>query len=1060
MHTQRNAQRLAGYLFVSILVSACGGGGGDNSMAPPPPMSGTSPNDAVAVTSANRVLSFSRSSPQTTTAMAITGLQTAESVIGLDTRPADGMLYALTNQGRIYLLNAATGAASLRSTLTADPTDMSAPYNGLNGASYGVNFNPVVDRLRVVSNTGQNLRINVDLGTVITDAPLTSQGSTRMGVTLVSYTSAFSSACRTIVSLIDTQLDRVLTSVNLTGGVLTDVGALGVDASSVSAFDIVTGSDGTDTAVALLQVGGTTSFYTINLQSGSVSGTPVALGGLNAGESVTGLAIAAPTSQPSQAIGNMLGLTESNRLISFNTNAPRKLCTSTQITGLQSAERLLGIDTRPSDGQLYALGSSGSIYTINTSTGAANARSTLSPDPNDTTNPFTGLSGVEFSFEFNPIADQVRVLSDNGQNLRINVDNGATATDTSLNPAGFTVTAIAYTNGFAGAGSITAYVLDSQGDQLLGLGIGSGSAVNGDLSVIGSLGIGDIGSISSLEINGVTNMAFAATNIGQATTSELDSINLMTGQAMRVDTIGGSERVRGLAVTNVPQATVVAATADNMLVSFKPLMPSTFTNSVPITGLQGSESLIGLDYRPANGLLYGLTDAGRVYTLNSSTGAATAISTFAADPTDNTAPYTAFMGTAFGFDFNPVADAIRTFSDAEENLRSNADTGRTFTDGTLNRGPFNVTSAAYTNSFAPPSTTTLYVMDTTNDVLLIQSPQNAGTLTPVGPLRVDAGVVNGFEIVGPSTAFAALSVAGGPSALYNINLSTGAASLVGTIALANATDRVTGLSAPPSATNPAANSTVFAIVNGTSLISFPRNAPSSATAAQTITGMQANEMIVGADYRPADGQLYALTRQQRVYTINTTTAAATLVAGSLTPATATDPFTGLNGTNFGVDFSPLADAIRVVSDTGQNLAISVQAATAGATTTATNLNFPQPDIVAVGYTSNYAGAPSTRAVVLDSSTSSVFVVNPTINGTILPMGRLDPNVLFTKTASLDIVGGQDGLALAAVQPTDGTNPQVQSVLYRVNPITGNGVSIGPIGGTGTQTVRAMAIQLQ
>jgi hypothetical protein len=184
-----------------------------------------------------------------------------------------------------------------------------------------------------------------------------------------------------------------------------------------------------------------------------------------------------------------------------------------------------------------------------------------------------------------------------------------------------------------------------------------------------------------------------------------------------------------------------------------------------------------------------------------------------------------------------------------------------------------------------------------------------------------------------------------------------------------------------------------------------------------------------------------------------------VVAAALTPATATDPFTGLNGTNFGVDFSPLADAIRVVSDTGQNIAINVST-NPGGTTTATNLNFPQPDIVAVGYTSNYANAPSTRALVLDSSTNSVYQVTPTLNGTIVPIGRLDPNLLFTKTSSFDIVGGQDGLALVAVQPTDGTNPQIQSVLYRVNPLTGNGISIGPIGAAGTQTVRAMAIQLQ
>ncbi|MEK2481574.1 DUF4394 domain-containing protein, partial [Lactobacillus acidophilus] len=78
------------------------------------------------------------------------------------------------------------------------------------------------------------------------------------------------------------------------------------------------------------------------------------------------------------------------------------------------------------DGLLYAVGSSGRIYTINTSSGAATVKATLTADATDTTLPFTALSGTEFGVDLNPVADRLRVVSNTGQNLRINVDNGAT----------------------------------------------------------------------------------------------------------------------------------------------------------------------------------------------------------------------------------------------------------------------------------------------------------------------------------------------------------------------------------------------------------------------------------------------------------------------------------------------------------------------------------------------------------------------------------------------------------------------------------------------------------
>ena len=115
-------------------------------------------------------------------------------------------------------------------------------------------------------------------------------------------------------------------------------------------------------------------------------------------------------------------------------------------------------------------------------------------------------------------------------------------------------------------------------------------------------------------------------------------------------------------------------------------------------------------------------------------------------------------GTSFGVDFNPTVDRIRIVSDADQNLRVNPNNGVTIIDGNLNPGNPNVAGAGYTNTFFGASTTTtLYVLDSSIDDLLIQNPPNSGVLTSVGDLGVDFNDLVGFDIVGGSSAFASLN---------------------------------------------------------------------------------------------------------------------------------------------------------------------------------------------------------------------------------------------------------------------------------------------------------------
>lgn len=234
---------------------------------------------------------------------------------------------------------------------------------------------------------------------------------------------------------------------------------------------------------------------------------------------------------------------------------------------------------------------------------------------------------------------------------------------------------------------------------------------------------------------------------------------------------------------------------NNNLVSFDP-NNLTSTRSVGVTGITGN--LVGIDFRPRNGDLFGVTDANKVYTINPDTGVATLVLT------PNAPPFT-LNGTSFGFDFNPTPDAIRVVSDANQSTRLSPNTGGlagtdtplayAATDLNAGKDP-NIVAAAYTNSFAPSPDptrrTTLFVIDSVLDTLATQGSMNflpgapspavspnTGRLFTVGSLGIDFGPFGGFDILssnGVDTAFAASG-----SSVYSINLSTGAATTLGTI---------------------------------------------------------------------------------------------------------------------------------------------------------------------------------------------------------------------------------------------------------------------------------------
>ncbi|SFD39965.1 DUF4394 domain-containing protein [Massilia yuzhufengensis] len=513
-----------------------------------------------------------------------------------------------------------------------------------------------------------------------------------------------------------------------------------------------------------------------------VSAVAAALAGCGSSDNDNATPAPAPTpTPPAVSIGDMLALTASNRIVSFDRATPATIRSTMAVSGLQAGENLLGIDYRPADGLLYGVGSSGRIYTINPETGAATVKSTLSVDATDTTAPYTALSGTDFGVDFNPAADRLRVVSNTGQSLRINVDTGATTTDGAINggAANTAVTASAYTNSFAGTSATTLYALDSATDTLYV----QNPPNNGTLATPVALGV-DGGAANGFDIDGRTNMGYAVLTVGGARTLYSINLSATAAAATAIGALGVSEDIRGLAVRATPAPVVLGLTDAGRIVAFRPATPNVLTADVALAGLNANETVVGIDFRPKDGLLYGITSAARIVTIDAATGMTTVKASLAADAADTTLPYTGMVGTMFAVDFNPVADRLRVISDRGQSLRINVDTGATTTDGAINRAgaaPM-VTAAAYTNSVPGATTTQLFDIDTESDNLALQNPPNDGTLVNIGLLGVAVVGDAGFDIAGGANgiALAALrTTAGGPSSLYRVDLATGAATLAG-----------------------------------------------------------------------------------------------------------------------------------------------------------------------------------------------------------------------------------------------------------------------------------------
>ncbi|MEQ1732334.1 MAG: DUF4394 domain-containing protein [Bacteroidia bacterium] len=504
------------------------------------------------------------------------------------------------------------------------------------------------------------------------------------------------------------------------------------------------------------------------------------------------------------------GTTVGNNLVSFNATAPTVITASVSITGITAGQIIQGLDFRPNTGQLYAFGYNATLgvyqlYTINTSTGAAtviNATATA-----------IALGNGPIGFDFNPTVDRIRVTSANGGNYRLHPVTGAiAATDMSLAylagdaNAGTTpkIVAGAYTNSYIGAGTTALFNYDNN----LNIITLQSPPNNGSLNTIGASGISTDTVAPKVDMDifynntTATNEAYLLANLSASNSvATLYTLATATGAATLVGNIGGTDQVTNIALfidRTLPALTgqLAFGLSGTNLISFDTQNPNYIRTIYPITGVTAGQTIVGMDFRPANAMLYALgynstTNDAQLYTIVTTTGVATAVSA---------TPMQLMLGaTNVGFDFNPTVDRIRVVSNNDANYRLNpitaviaaTDSMLNFTAGDVNFGANpNAGSIAYTNSYSGATATTLYNYDEVLNVLTTQTPPNNGKLNTVGSTGImvnstDATVDMDIYYDGTTmtnTAYVAANINTETiDRLYTLNTTTGATTSVGKI---------------------------------------------------------------------------------------------------------------------------------------------------------------------------------------------------------------------------------------------------------------------------------------
>lgn len=401
-----------------------------------------------------------RGIPRATTANTAGALDPTEVIQDIDYRNSEGALYALTKtgtQGRIIRIDPNSGTFIRLSTLVSDGTTTQI---ALTDTSYTIDFNPVVDRLRVIGSNGANLRVDVSTGDTATDSNIAA-GNT---ITGAAYEDTFTSTGRgTRLFTLDssTTNDRVNLQNPPNDGTQSDpkslLGSTNVD--SIDGYDI---NPVNNAGLALLTVGGAQQFYNINpgvsgaANAATFFAAPPRLTGSIKYKAFTFITTANPT---------VTALTSSNKVRTFRANQPSNVSDEVTLTGLgTSGEKVIGIDFRQSDRTLYALSDASTIYSVATTGALTNVRTLGTP-----------LNGAtQYTLDFNPLTpttgstqNRLRLIGADRSNAVVNVEDGVVSGNSAVTgtPAPI-VKAAAYFNNFRTSTVTSLLVIDRASSSL------------------------------------------------------------------------------------------------------------------------------------------------------------------------------------------------------------------------------------------------------------------------------------------------------------------------------------------------------------------------------------------------------------------------------------------------------------------------------------------------------------------------------------------------------------------------------------------------------------------
>lgn len=246
---------------------------------------------------------------------------------------------------------------------------------------------------------------------------------------------------------------------------------------------------------------------------------------------------------------------------------------------------------------------------------------------------------------------------------------------------------------------------------------------------------------------------------------------------------------------------------------------------------------------------------------------------------------------------------------------------------------------------------------------------------------------------------------------------------------------------------PAAAQTVYGLVGSDRIVTFGALSPSTVLTDQQITGLPRGEVLTGIDFRPADQNIYSVSASGSLYRLAQAGAGytATLIGATAQPI----------GTNYGIDFNPTVDRLRLVSDIDQNLRINPAD---GATITDGTIRDANGtaayNLLAVGYTNSFAGATSTVLYGIDALSQSL-VRSTNANGGVY----VNTNVAGAAFGPLGVDLGDQPIVGFDILSTAGANQAYLSandLLYSVDLVTGAATSLGEIGADNIRGITLMA----